>query len=96
MHGLNNMSNKYTVGKKWVIRQEFNIQCIIHVLTNVSMQRSETILIMKETRIRVEGGLSSHMSQELQVGIVQRNKVLGVQVVSGTLSLRMFNGERIT
>ena len=42
--------------------------------SHMSKQRSETILIMNEIRIRVEDGLSSHMSQELHVGIVRRKQ----------------------
>ena len=44
-----------------------------HSTGHVSKQRSE---IMKEIRIRVEDGLSSHMSQALQVGIVRRKQKL--------------------
>ena len=35
-----------------------------HWTANVSMQRSGTILIMKETIIRVNDGWNNHMSQE--------------------------------
>ena len=67
-----------------------------HSTAHLSQQRSETILIMKAIRNQVENGLSSHMSQELQVGIVRRKQKFLSTVVSGVLSLRMFVRERIT
>ena len=53
-------------------------------------------MIMKKIRNHVKDGLRSHMSQELQVGIMRRKQKLLSAVVSGALSLRMFVRERIT
>ena len=60
-------------GGKWRIRQGVQYTRT-HSIAHLSQQRSEHILILKQIRNQLEVVFSSHMSQELHVGIVRRKQ----------------------